>query len=375
MRAPIVLLGPSLLLVAAAAYTPQPPDRISLDAPPPAGSWQEAPPQAVPDWENPAVIGINKEPPRATAFPFESSALARENVPEASAYYQLLNGSWRFNWVRSPAERPQEFYREGYDDSGWDFIPVPSNWEVEGYGVPIYLNQPYEFEKNPPYIHHDYNPVGSYRTTFSVPSSWGDREVFLHFGAVKSAMYLWVNGQKVGYSQGSKLPAEFNVTDFIRPGENLLAVEVYRWSDGSYLECQDFWRISGIERDVFLWATPKLHIRDFFVKAGLDEDYAEGRLEVLLDLTNYGEATPSSATVALRMVDPGAAPRSPRRGSRFWFLNPVKRPPLRWAWRLAPSNHGPPKPRTSTTYSSPWSGNPATPWRSFGSASVFVRWR
>jgi beta-galactosidase len=271
---------------------------------PPTAAVREGPPQAVPDWENPAVISINKEPPRVTAFPFENTALARENDRDASAYFRLLNGTWRFNWVRSPGERPEEFYREGYDDSGWDLIPVPSNWEVEGYGVPIYLNQPYEFEKNPPFIHHDYNPVGSYRTTFQIPPAWGDREVFLHFGAVKSAMYLWVNGQRVGYSQGSKLPAEFNITDYIRPGENLLAVEVYRWSDGSYLECQDFWRISGIERDVFLWAAPKLHIRDFFVKAGLEEGYREGRLEVSLALVNYGEGVPAPVTVGMQITDP-----------------------------------------------------------------------
>ena len=215
-----------------------------------------------------------------------------------------MNGAWKFNWVRSPGERPQDFFQEGFDDSDWDRIPVPSNWEIQGYGVPIYLNHPYEFEKNPPYIHHDYNPVGSYRTTFQVPEDWGDREVFLHFGAVKSAMYLWVNGQQVGYSQGSKLPAEFNVTDYLRTGENLLAVEVYRWSDGSYLECQDFWRISGIERDVFLWAAPKIHIRDVFVKAGLDDNYRNGRLEVTVDLANYGMSASEAVTVEMAVVDP-----------------------------------------------------------------------
>ncbi|MCJ7627061.1 MAG: DUF4981 domain-containing protein, partial [Longimicrobiales bacterium] len=223
---------------------------------------------------------------------------------DASEYFRLLNGDWRFHWVRSPGERPQDFYREDFDDSEWDWIPVPSNWEVQGYGVPIYLNHPYEFEKNPPYIHHDYNPVGSYRTTFQVPADWGDREVFLHFGAVKSAMYLWVNGRRVGYSQGSKLPAEFNVTEFVRPGENLLAVEVYRWSDGSYLECQDFWRISGIERDVYLWAAPKVHIRDFFVRAGLDDRYEKGLLDLAIDVINYAGESPETVTVAARVVDP-----------------------------------------------------------------------
>jgi len=264
---------------------------------------QEAP-QEVPDWENPFVVEINKETPRATAFPFETAAMAEAGEWDASAYYLLLNGQWRFNWVRSPGERPVDFYEEDFDDSGWDFIPVPSNWEVQGYGVPIYLNSGYPFERNPPFIQHDYNPVGSYRTTFSVPSDWDGREIFLHFGAVKSAMYLWVNGRQVGYSQGSKLPAEFNVTQYVHPGENLLAVEVYRWSDGSYLECQDFWRISGIERDVYLWAAPEVHIRDFFVKAGLENDYREGRLDVSVELANYGMENPDPVTVAMRLVDP-----------------------------------------------------------------------
>ncbi len=264
----------------------------------------EASSQTVPDWENPSLVGINKEAPRASAFPFETAALAETNDPGQSAYFQLLNGSWKFNWVRSPGERPRDFFEEEFDDSGWGRIPVPSNWEVQGYGVPIYLNHPYEFEKNPPLIHHEYNPVGSYRTTFQIPEDWGDREVFLHFGAVKSAMYLWVNGQQVGYSQGSKLPAEFNVTEYLRTGENLLAVEVYRWSDGSYLECQDFWRISGIERDVFLWAAPKIHIRDVFVKAGLNDNYRDGRLEVTVDLANYGLGASEDLTVDMALTDP-----------------------------------------------------------------------
>ena len=260
--------------------------------------------QSVPDWENPSVVAVNKEPPHATLFPFENRELALENDRDGSSFYQLLNGDWRFHWVRSPGERPQDFYREDFNDSAWDLIPVPSNWELQGYGVPIYLNHPYEFEENPPFIHHDYNPVGSYRREFQVPEEWIGREIFLHFGAVKSAMYLWVNGEKVGYSQGSKLPAEFNITDYVRPGTNTLALEVYRWSDGSYLECQDFWRISGIERDVFLWAAPKAHIRDYFVDAGLDEEYREGRLEVEVALRNYGLPPGSSVSVNLEVLDP-----------------------------------------------------------------------
>jgi beta-galactosidase len=234
--------------------------------------------QQVNDWENPAVFATNKEPSHATLFPYETRELALGRDEDRSAYYRLLSGSWKFNWVRAPAERPADFYREDFDE----------NWEVNGYGVPIYLNHPYEFEKNPPYIHNDYNPVGSYRRNFTMPEDWAGREIFIHLGAVKSAMYIWVNGQRVGYSQGSKLPAEFNITRYVRTGANTLALEVYRWSDGSYLECQDFWRISGIERDVFLWAAPKVHVRDFFVIADLDDTYSDGVLDVTAQVTNYG---------------------------------------------------------------------------------------
>ena len=212
-----------------------------------------------------------------------------------SDYYELLNGTWKFNWVKKPSDRPVDFYKESYDVSGWKDIRVPGNWEVEGertgnnFGIPIYVNTTYPWADKrpvPPAIPHDWNPVGSYRTTFNIPENWDGREIILHFGAVKSAMYVWVNDKKVGYSQGSKLPAEFDITSFIRPGSNTLAVEVYRWSDGSYLECQDFWRISGIERDVYLYAAPKTRIFDFFFKPGLDENYRDANFTLGVELTN-----------------------------------------------------------------------------------------
>lgn len=246
--------------------------------------------QEIPDWQNPAVVEINKEPAHASLFPFESRELALQGQEERSAYYQSLNGQWKFHWVRRPQDRPLDFYREDYDDSRWGTIPVPGNWEFNGYGIPIYVNIPYEFTRNPqpPELPEHYNPVGSYRHTFQLDPAWQGRRIFLHFGAVKSAFYLWVNGRKVGYSQGSKLPAEFDVTDYVQPGENLIALEVYRWSDGSYLECQDFWRISGIERDVFLWAAPRVHVRDFFVRTGLDENYRDATFRLEAQAVNYG---------------------------------------------------------------------------------------
>jgi beta-galactosidase len=264
---------------------------------------QDAP---VNDWENPAVISRNKEAPHATLMPYASIDEAIRGKAGDSPYSLLLNGDWKFHWVPEPSLKPEGFHMPGFDDSLWGYIPVPANWEMHGYGIPIYVNIPYEFtdDPRPPQIPEGSNPVGSYRTHFHVPASWEGRQVFLHFGAVKSAMYVWVNGQEVGYSQGSKLPAEFNITPYLQQGENLLAAEVYRWSDGSFLECQDFWRVSGIERDVFLWSAPGIHIRDFMVKASLDDEYRHGILNVDLELLKYDEElNPNRYDAELLLLD------------------------------------------------------------------------
>ncbi len=238
------------------------------------------------DWENPKVFNVNKELPHASTTVYADPASAMQ---EAESPFTLsLNGTWKFKWVPSPAEKPGGFFSDGYDVSAWDDIPVPANWELLGYGYPIYVNIPYEWTRNPdpPHVPHDYNPVGSYKREFTVPPSWKGRRLFIHFGAVKSAFYIWINGAKVGYSEDSKTPAEWDVTGFLREGSNTVALEVYRWSDGSYLECQDFWRISGIERDVLLFSTPPVYIRDFFVHAGLDDRYMDGKLQVDVDIAN-----------------------------------------------------------------------------------------
>ncbi len=243
-----------------------------------------------PELENPKMFDQNKTRPHVTLLPFNSVKEALKNDREGNPNYRSLNGIWKFQWVRNPADRPVDFYRPDFDVTFWDDIPVPSNWEMEGYGVPIYVNTRYAWtaKPDPPHVPHDYNPVGSFRRKFSVPGSWSGREVFIHFGAVKSAMFIWINGKKVGFSEGSKTPAEWDITAYVHPGDdNVLAVQVYRWSDGSYLECQDFWRISGIERDVYLFATPKIHIRDYFAKPDLDAQYKNGILEVDVALANY----------------------------------------------------------------------------------------
>jgi beta-galactosidase len=255
------------------------------------------------DWENPDVVERNKEPGHCTYVPYADIRTAVKNDPVQSPYTKCLNGIWKFNWVRKPADRTIHFYRDDYDVSHWDDIKVPANWELEGYGVPIYTDTDYPFPANPPHIPHEYNPVGSYRRNFRVPETWEDRQVFLHFEGVKSAFYVWVNGKEVGYSQGSKTPAEFNISEYFRSGENTLAVEVYRWSDGAYLEDQDYWKISGIERDVFLFSTPNVMIRDFFVLGDLDELYLDGRIEVAVDVKNYLRGTPEKHKIQMQLFD------------------------------------------------------------------------
>ena len=258
------------------------------------------------DWQDPAVIGRHKQPAHATLMPYATVEQALEGSREASPYYRSLNGDWKFHWVEKPADRPPGFHQRAFDDASWSNIPVPSNWQLHGYGRPIYLNQPYPFapeNPDPPNIPSHYNPVGSYRTTFTVPPAWDGRQVFVHFAGVKSAFYLWVNGEDVGYSQNSMSPAEFDVTPYLRPGENLLAAQVFRWSDGSYLEDQDTWRLSGIYRDVFLYSTPPVHIADFAVRTDLDDAYQDATLLVRPRLRGFGGASAEGWTVEAQLYD------------------------------------------------------------------------
>ncbi|MFT4093806.1 MAG: glycoside hydrolase family 2 TIM barrel-domain containing protein [Niabella sp.] len=268
--------------------------------------------------QTPEVVAVNRMPMRATSFAYESKALAEKRIKEKSRYFLSLNGNWKFNWVKNPNDRPRDFYTTDFDDRKWVNFPVPANWEVNGYGLPIYVNQPYEFagkqltggSMNPPFdIPADNDPVGSYRKKIVIPDSWDGRQVFIHLGAVKSAFYIWINGKKVGYSEDSKLEAEFDITEYVKPGENLVALQVYRWSDGSYLECQDMWRMSGIEREVYLYSTPKLDIRDFKVQGDLVNDYKDGNLQVSVEVDNYktdqhtNHSKPDTFSLALQLAD------------------------------------------------------------------------
>ncbi|MFT5217154.1 MAG: beta-galactosidase [Glaciecola sp.] len=267
--------------------------------------------------ENEQVISENKEPAHASFSSFTSEENALSSKPQ---FHKSLNGIWKFNWAKNPKDRPTQFMKSDFDASNWDDIKVPSNWEVEGFGVPIYANHQYEFTsykamiaddmklvdsiypKNPGDVPDNYNPVGSYHRDFKIDEDWGNKELFLHIGAMKSGGLVWLNGEYIGYSQGSKLPAEFNITKAAKTGKNTIAIQIFRWTDGSYLECQDFWRISGIERDVFIYARPKIRIKDFEVTSTLDKGYENGLLNIDIDLKNHNPKN-NKLEVSYKLLD------------------------------------------------------------------------
>ena len=232
------------------------------------------------EWDNISVLQENREKPHASMMVFPSLEEAKRYDKTTSPWYYSLNGFWKFNWVKKPADKPENFYEVGFNDESWDAIEVPSNWEIKGYGIPVYTNIKYPYDIDQLKAPHEWNPVGSYRKKFEIPQEWNGRKVFITFDGVSSAFYIWINGQYVGYSQGSRTPAEFDITPYLKPGENLIAAEVYRWSDGSYLEDQDFWRLSGIFRNVYLWSTDQVHIRDFNITSSLDNDYQTGTFKL-----------------------------------------------------------------------------------------------
>ena len=241
------------------------------------------------DWEDQTVFQINREEPRAHFFPFESEALALKNDKSLSNYFQSLNGAWKFHFAKDPAQKAIGFEKIDHDVSSWENINVPGHWEMQGWSVPIYLDEEYPFPPDPPFVPHDYNAVGSYVKTFELDENWNGRDIFIHFGGVRSAFYFWLNGEFIGYSQGSKTPAEFDITDKVITGNNRIAVQVYRFSDGSYLEGQDTWRVSGLERDVYLYAVPKTRISDLFVKAELNDDLKSGYFSLDIDFLQDDE--------------------------------------------------------------------------------------
>lgn len=241
------------------------------------------------EWEDPQITGINKEEGHAIAMPYDTLDEAAKGGD--SSYKVSLNGMWKFKWVKGVSNRIADFYETDFEDASWDSIEVPGLWQLKGYGKPYYLAFRYPpgistKKRELPKIDPDWNEIGFYRRRFSVPGSWNGRRVFIHFGAVKSAFYLYINGKRAGFSKGSNNPSEFDITDLLTLGENTLAVEVYRYSDGTYLEDQDMWFFSGIYREVYLYAEPAVYIRDFYLRCSLDEDYKDAVLMVDMDIKN-----------------------------------------------------------------------------------------
>ena len=258
------------------------------------------------EWDDVAVLHVNTEPPHATMMIFPSAELASADDPTKSPWFQSLNGRWKFRASPGPDARPMDFFRAGYDASGWSEIAVPASVETHGHGMPIYVNIGYAFDydRQNPRPPRENNPVASYRRLFTVPDGWSGRRVLLHFAGVDSAFYVWVNGEKIGYSEDSRTPAEFDITRHVRSGDNTIAVEVYRFSDGSFLEDQDMFRLSGIFRDVYLWSPATAHVRDFEIRADLDAAYRNATLAATLKVVNTANAA-AQGEVTLDLADAG----------------------------------------------------------------------
>ena len=253
------------------------------------------------EWKNPEINAVNRAPMHTNYFAYSSSEEAAKADKENSSNFMTLNGIWKFNWVKNADARPTDFYRTDYNDKGWGQMKVPGVWEMNGYGDPIYVNVGYawrsQYKNNPPYVPIENNHVGSYRKEIIIPAERSGKEIFAHFGSVTSNMYLWVNGKYVGYSEDSKLEAEFNLTKYLKPGKNLIAFQVFRWCDGTYLEDQDFFRYSGVGRNCYLYSRNKKYIQDIRVTPDLDSNYTNGTLNVALNLNGSG-------TVELNLTDP-----------------------------------------------------------------------
>ncbi|KAA6321492.1 Beta-galactosidase, partial [termite gut metagenome] len=252
-------------------------------------------------WQDPKVNGINREPMRSSFFVYPDAPSAVVGDLEHNPLYRSLNGIWKFNWVKDRDMRPTDFYKVDYNDTNWATMPIPGNWELNGYGNPVYVNVGYAwrniFSNNPPLTPSEDNHVGSYRREMEIPSDWNGKAIYLHFGAVSSNLHVWVNGHEVGYSEDSKLESEFDITPYVKPGKNLIAFQVHRWCDGSYLEDQDFWRLTGVARSVYVYARNLKHLKDIKITPNLDVSYTNGTLTVAT------EVTPGIQTIALSLTD------------------------------------------------------------------------
>ena len=247
---------------------------------------------ALPYWQDVQVVSVNKEEPRSAFMTYGDRSSALTMNYDNSEYYRLLNGVWKFYYVDGYKQLPADVTAADIDVSGWHDINVPGNWEVQGYGVPVYVNLNYEFQPSnpqPPLLPEE-TPVGVYRRDVEIPAEWMERDIYLHIAGAKSGVYVYVNGREVGYSEDSKNPAEFLLNPYVKAGNNVLTLKIFRWSTGSYLECQDMWRLGGIERDVFIYSQPRAAIRDFRVKSTLDDTYTDGIFALEADLRNRRDA-------------------------------------------------------------------------------------
>ncbi len=259
--------------------------------------------QLHPDYENPRVFERNQVLPHATLMPYPSSDLALKGERKSSPFHLNLNGPWQFHWAENPAEAPADFYKSGSNRDDWQTIGVPSNWQMEGFGFPLFRNIGLPHPLDPPEVPKQFNPTGSYYRTFDLPEDWNKRQVFLHFEGVHSASYVWINGKEVGYNQGGMEPAEYDISPFLKKGENSIAVRVLRYSDGAYLEDQDTWRLSGIYRNVYLISTPLTHIRDFYVSTDLDKSYEDASLNVAMWVKNYSQKNAGPYSIRTNVYD------------------------------------------------------------------------
>lgn len=266
------------------------------------------------DWEDPTVFEKNQTEPHAEMVPYSNVQQALAMDPDISPYFLSLDGSWKFMVVEHPRMVPEDFWKPGFDTGNWDNIPVPSHWELEGYEHPKFRNVLMTIETKPPLVPDYYNPTGCYKRTFELPSDWNDREVMIRFEGVKSASYLWINGHRVGYNQGGFEPAEYNITSFLKSGENDIAVKVLRYSDGAFLENQDMWRLSGIFRSVNLISRPKVHMHDYYVVTEFDKDYRDAQMHVQVDIKNMTYSDQKDYIIEINLLD---AQQRPVSGSKI----------------------------------------------------------
>lgn len=280
------------------------------------------------EWRDPEVNSVNRAPMHTNYFAYASADEATKGIKESSENFMTLNGTWKFNWVRNAEARPTDFYQTSFNDKGWNNMQVPAVWELNGYGDPIYVNVGYawrsQYKNNPPNVPAEDNHVGSYRREIVVPAGWNGKEIIAHFGSVTSNMYLWVNGRYVGYSEDSKLEAEFNLTNYLKPGKNLIAFQVFRWCDGTYLEDQDFFRYTGVGRDCYLYARNKKHIQDIRVTPDLDSQYKDGSLNVAVELTSNGVVDLNLTDAQGKSIATGSLKGSGKLNTDLSVANPAK---------------------------------------------------